>query len=35
LVTREHGPSLIAINACQQQRGEAVPNHNVLDQGAH
>jgi hypothetical protein len=32
LITCEHVPSLIAINACQQQRGEAVPNHDVLNQ---
>ena len=35
LITGEHGPSLVAINACQQQRGEAVPNHDVLNQLAY
>ena len=35
LITCEHGPSLVAINACQQQRGEAVPNHDVLNQLAY
>jgi len=34
LITCEHGPSLIAINA-RQQRGEAIPNHNVLNQLAY
>jgi hypothetical protein len=35
LITYEHRPSLIALNASQQQRSEAVPNHNVLDQLAY
>ncbi len=35
LITCEHGPSLVAINACQQQRGEAVPHHDVLNQLAY
>ncbi len=35
LITAEHGPSLIAINALQQQRGEPVSNHDVLDQLAY
>jgi hypothetical protein len=32
LITREPPASLIASNACQQQRGESIPNHNVLNQ---
>jgi hypothetical protein len=32
LITRELPASLIASNACQQQRGESIPNHNVLNQ---
>jgi hypothetical protein len=35
LIICEHVPSLIAINACQQQRGVAVPNHDVLNQLAY
>ena len=32
LVTREHGPGLVATDASEQERGEAVADHNVLDQ---
>jgi hypothetical protein len=35
LITSEHVPSLIAVNACQQQRGEAIPIYDVLNQLAH
>ena len=35
LIIGEHVPSLIAINACQQQRGEAVADHDVLHQLAY
>ncbi len=35
VVTREHGPSLMAIDALQQQRGETVSDHDMLDQPAY
>ncbi len=35
LVTGEHVPSFSAIDTCQQQGGEAIPDHNVLDQLAY
>ena len=35
LVTAEHRPGLIAVNACQQQRGVAIPDHDVLNQLAY
>ncbi|KQY62536.1 hypothetical protein ASD66_12995 [Nocardioides sp. Root151] len=35
LGTSEHGLGLVAVNACEQQCGEAVPHHHVLNQLAY
>ena len=35
LITTESSPGRVAANACQQERREAVPDHNVLNQLAH
>jgi hypothetical protein len=35
LITTQLGPSRVAVNACEEERREAVPDHNVLNQLAH